>query len=72
MLLWDGREALVGSFNFGSYRGDSGRSVKNEISVVVTAPEAVKDLEEDFCAMFGVESLGTGMLDNGRVGRSAG
>lgn len=57
ILLWDSDLALVGSFNFGSFRGDPRKPVRQEMCVYVTSPAAVLDLEAEFLALFGTETL---------------
>jgi hypothetical protein len=57
LLLWDGQRALITSFNFGSFRGDPQRPVRQEIGAIVTAPSPLRDLEDEFAAFFGVQLL---------------
>lgn len=57
VLLWDGAGALIGSFNFGSFRGDPKRRVREEICVLFRSPREIADLAGEYQQLFGVESL---------------
>jgi prepilin-type processing-associated H-X9-DG protein len=57
VLLWDGHAAIIGSFNWGSFRGDPRRRVREEIGVQVTTPREVSDLEGEYRRIFSTSSL---------------
>lgn len=57
VLLWDGEYVLVGSFNFGSFRGDPRKPVRHEIGGIFSTPSVVADLEAEFKDFFGVDTL---------------
>lgn len=47
----------MGSFNFGSFRGDPRKRVRQEVSNVVSSPSVIKDLESEFLAFLEVATL---------------
>jgi hypothetical protein len=59
VLLWDGEFVLVGSFNFGSFRGDPRKRVRHEMGGIFSTPSVVEDLEREFKEFFSVDSLST-------------
>jgi phosphatidylserine/phosphatidylglycerophosphate/cardiolipin synthase-like enzyme len=57
VLLWDGRAAIIGSFNWGSFRGDPRWRVREEIGAQVMTPREVSDLEAEYRRIFSTSSL---------------
>jgi hypothetical protein len=57
VLLWDSRAAVIASFNWGSFRGDPGRTVRHEVGVLVATPREIQGLENEYKKIFAVTSL---------------
>ncbi len=58
ILLWDGRSYIMGSFNWGSFRGDPRMKVRHEAGTLTSNPALVQNLVEEFKKVFEVEELG--------------
>ncbi len=57
VLLWDSRAVIIGSFNWGSFRGDARRPIRHEVGVRVATAREIRDLEDEYKTIFAVNSL---------------
>lgn len=57
VLVWDDIGAIIGSFNFGSFRGDPKRSVRHEVSALMRSPREIANLVTEYRDVFGVPTL---------------